>query len=42
MTLKNGGRADVSKLDTRSTFTRMGRMDFAIDFVGYECLDFSN
>lgn len=42
MTLKNGGRADVSKLDTRNTFTRMGRMRFAIDFEGYGCLDFSN
>lgn len=39
MTLKNG---DVSKLDTRNTFTRMGRMHFAIDFEGYGCLDFSN
>lgn len=42
VTLKDGGRADVSKLDTRNTFTRMGRMRFAIDFEGYGCLDFSN
>lgn len=42
MTLKNGGRADVSKLDTRNTFTRMGRVHFAIDFEGYGCLDFSD